>query len=599
MTSSITTPSIPRFLALASALLVTSFLVAQQPGPVVKPNAADSRLQALYTADWQWRQQLRGDEDDDETAVRLRPQLPLIDAASQAERLRHWTEVLQQLQSMEPAKLSPPELLNYEIFRAQIQSLLNAQRFREYEKPVNSDSSFWADEAGAPQQPLRSAKDYENYIARLRDTPRFFADEEANMRAGLARGFTPPQITLFGRDKSIAATADAKSPEDTPYWKPFSTMPATISAAQQAILRHAGRDAITTAIIPAFGQLLRFWDDVYVPHATKSLAAEALPDGKAYYQSKVLEYATVTLTPAQIHAIGLDEMAKIHTKMLTAMQEANFTGDLPAFLHFLRTDPQFYAKTPDDLLMRAAFIAKEFDGVASRFFGYEPRNRFGIIPVPASIAPFYTSARGGQSVYLVNTYDLPSRGLYSLPALTLHESAPGHSWQLSIAAEHKNLPKFRNTYISAYGEGWAVYCERLGTEMGMYHTPYERFGMLSYQAWRAARLVVDTGIHSQGWTREQAQQYLRDNTALSDHEIETEVDRYISWPGQALSYYLGEMSIRKERAKAEATLGTKFNLRAFHDAVLETGAVPLPVLEEHLDRWIAGGGVGPYPEMER
>ncbi len=599
MTSSITTPSIPRFLALASALLVTSFLVAQQPGPVVKPNAADSRIQALYTADWQWRQQLRGDEDDDETAVRLRPQLPLIDAASQAERLRHWTEVLQQLQSMEPAKLSPPELLNYEIFRAQIQSLLNAQRFREYEKPVNSDSSFWADEAGAPQQPLRSAKDYENYIARLRDTPRFFADEEANMRAGLARGFTPPQITLFGRDKSIAATADAKSPEDTPYWKPFSTMPATISAAQQAILRHAGRDAITTAIIPAFGQLLRFWDDVYVPHATKSLAAEALPDGKAYYQSKVLEYATVTLTPAQIHAIGLDEMAKIHTEMLTAMQEASFTGDLPAFLHFLRTNPQFYAKTPDDLLMRAAFIAKEFDGVASRFFGYEPRNRFGIIPVPASIAPFYTSARGGQSVYLVNTYDLPSRGLYSLPALTLHESAPGHSWQLSIAAEHKNLPKFRNTYISAYGEGWAVYCERLGTEMGMYHTPYERFGMLSYQAWRAARLVVDTGIHSQGWTREQAQQYLRDNTALSDHEIETEVDRYISWPGQALSYYLGEMSIRKERAKAEATLGTKFNLRAFHDAVLETGAVPLPVLEEHLDRWIAGGGVGPYPEMER
>ncbi len=500
---------------------------------------------------------------------------------------------------MEPAKLSPPELLNYEIFRAQIQSLLNAQRFREYEKPVNSDSSFWADEAGAPQQPLRSAKDYENYIARLRDTPRFFADEEANMRAGLARGFTPPQITLFGRDKSIAATADAKSPEDTPYWKPFSTMPATISAAQQAILRHAGRDAITTAIIPAFGQLLRFWDDVYVPHATKSLAAEALPDGKAYYQSKVLEYATITLTPAQIHAIGLDEMAKIHTEMLTAMQEASFTGDLPAFLHFLRTNPQFYAKTPDDLLMRAAFIAKEFDGVASRFFGYEPRNRFGIIPVPASIAPFYTSARGGQSVYLVNTYDLPSRGLYSLPALTLHESAPGHSWQLSIAAEHKNLPKFRNTYISAYGEGWAVYCERLGTEMGMYHTPYERFGMLSYQAWRAARLVVDTGIHSQGWTREQAQQYLRDNTALSDHEIETEVDRYISWPGQALSYYLGEMSIRKERAKAEATLGTKFNLRAFHDAVLETGAVPLPVLEEHLDRWIAGGGVGPYPEMER
>ncbi len=599
MTPAFRTPAFRRPLILAVSLLLPSLLLAQQPAPAPGLTAEEAKLQALYTADWQWRQHLGDDEDDDETAVRLRPQLPRIDAASQTDRLEHWTQLLQQITTTDPTKLSVPERINFEVFRAQVQTLLSAQRFREYEKPVNSDTSFWADEAGAPQQPLRSAQDYENYIARLRDTPRFFADEEANMRAGLARGFTPPQITLVGRDGSIAATANAKSPEATPYWQPFATMPASIPVAQQTTLRQAGRDAITTAIIPAFGQLLRFWDDVYVPHATKTLAAEALPDGKAYYQSKILEYATVTLTPAQIHTIGVDEMAKIHAEMLATMREAKFSGDLPAFLHFLRTDPQFYAKTPDELLMRAAYIAKEFDGVASRFFGYEPRNRFGIIPVPASIAPFYTSARGGQSVYLVNTYDLPSRGLYSLPALTLHESAPGHSWQLSIAAEHKSLPKFRNAYISAYGEGWAVYCERLGTEMGIYHTPYERFGMLSYQAWRAARLVVDTGIHSQGWTREQAQAYLRDNTGLSDHEVETEVDRYTSWPGQALSYYLGEMSIRKERAKAEATLGRRFNIRAFHDAVLETGAVPLPVLEEHLDGWIAGGGTGPYPEMER
>jgi uncharacterized protein (DUF885 family) len=222
--------------------------------------------------------------------------------------------------------------------------------------------------------------------------------------------------------------------------------------------------------------------------------------------------------------------------------------------------------------------------------------------VPAEIAPFYTSARGGPGVYLVNTFDLPARPLYSLPALTLHESAPGHAFQMPIQAEvikARHLPKFRGAYISAYGEGWALYCERLGTEMGMYHTPYETFGMLSYQAWRAARLVVDTGIHSQGWTREQAQQYLRENTALSDHEIETEVDRYISWPGQALSYYLGEMAIMDARHKAEAALGPKFNLRAFHDAVLELGCVPLPVLTEHIDDWIAGGGAGPYTDMEK
>ncbi len=540
-----------------------------------------------------------GEEDDDETQQRIHPQLPKADAATQATALAYWSHTLAQLDALTPTKLSPAERLNFAVYRAQIQGLVNAQHFRAYEAPVNSDSAFWSDEAGAPREPFRTEEDYIHYIARLRDVPRFFSEEEADMRAGLARGFTPPQVTLAGREKSLSATADAKSPENTAYWKPLLTMPANIPAARQAELRAEAHDAIANAVIPAYQQLLRFWVDDYVPHTTKTLAATALPDGKAYYQSLILEYATVTLTPDEIHAIGLKEMAKIHAEMLATMRDTGFTGDLPAFLHLLRTDPQFYAKTPEDLLMRAAFIAKEFDGVAGRYFGYEPRGRFAIRPVDPAIAPYYTSARGGRDVYLVNTFDLPSRGLYSLPALTLHESAPGHSWQLSIAAEHKDMPKFRNAYISAYGEGWALYCERLGTEMGMYHTPYERFGMLSYQAWRAARLVVDTGIHAGGWTRAQGQQYLRDNTALSDHEIETEVDRYISWPAQALSYYLGEMAIQKERAKAEATLGAKFNLRAFHDAVLSTGSVPLPVLENHLDAWIAGGGAGPYPEMER
>ncbi len=379
-------------------------------------------------------------------------------------------------------------------------------------------------------------------------------------------------------------------------------MPATIPAPDQTRLRAQAAAAIQTGVIPVYRELLTFFRDDYIPHAQTSLAAEDLPDGKAYYQSKILEFTTLTLTPDQIHQLGLSEMAKIHAEMLATMQQAGFKGDLPAFLHYLRTDPQFYAKSPEDLLMRAASISKGFDGVSAQYFGYLPRRRFGIKPVPLDIAPFYTSGRGGPGVYLVNTYDLPSRPLYSLPALTLHESAPGHAFQMPIQAEvvkARHLPKFRDAYISAYGEGWALYCERLGTEMGIYHTPYETFGMLSYQAWRAARLVVDTGIHSQGWTREQAQQYLRDNTALSDHEIETEVDRYISWPGQALSYYLGQMAIQNARHKAEAALGPKFNLRAFHDAVLELGCVPLPVLTAHIDEWIAKGGIGPYPDMEK
>jgi uncharacterized protein (DUF885 family) len=245
--------------------------------------------------------------------------------------------------------------------------------------------------------------------------------------------------------------------------------------------------------------------------------------------------------------------------------------------------------------MRAAWIAKKFDAKASQYFGYLPRQRFAIRPVPPDQAPYYTAGRGGPGVYLVNTYNLPARALYSLPALTLHESAPGHAFQMPIALEQKGVPPFRRAYISAFGEGWALYTERLGAEMGIYETPYEVFGMLSYQAWRASRLVVDTGIHAMGWTREQAQAYLRENTALAEHEVTTEVDRYISWPGQALSYYLGQMAIMEARAKAEKALGERFDIRAFHDTVLQLGSVPLPVLGARIDRFIAEGGKSPYP----
>ncbi len=586
----------------AVLLALSASVPAQQKPAAQRPTAEDQAFTAIYTAEWKWREHLNGETDQAaDNRPHIHPELPRVDAAAQAERERYWTAVMGRLQALHPDRLSPEQQLNFAVYRAQIETLLNAQRFREYQRPVNSDSAFWSDlTMGADDRSLfRSAADYRNDLSRLRAIPRYFSEEIANMRAGVARGFTPPRATLGGRDKSIAAIANAASPEATPFYQPFTHMPDTIPAAEQEQLRAEARTVIAQQILPAYQQLLRFWDDEYVPHAQLSLAAEDLPDGKAYYQSKILEFATVSLTPEQIHQIGLEEMARIHAEMLATMQEAHFSGDLPAFLRYLRSDPQFYAKTPEDLLMRSAWVAKEFDGVASRFFGYEPRNRFGIRPVPAAIAPFYTSARGSEDTYWVNTFDLPSRGLFAVPALTLHESAPGHSWQLSIAAEHKDLPRFRNVYISAYGEGWALYCERLGTEMGLYHTPYERFGMLSYQAWRAGRLVVDTGIHSQHWTRAEAQQYLRDNTALSDHEIETEVDRYISWPGQALSYYLGEMSIWKERHKAEAALGPRFNLRAFHDAVLQTGSLPLPVLEQHLDAWIAHGGVGPYPELEK
>jgi uncharacterized protein (DUF885 family) len=568
-------------------------LCAFAPAASAAASSADARFQAIYQQEWKWRiaQRLA---DEDELPSRRRAELPRVDAATQELRRRYWEDVLKRLDGIDAAALSKAERINFDVYRAQIQALYEAQRFHEYEQPVNADSSFWTDITYAARRPFKSAQEYSDYILLLRDMPRYFREQLANMRAGLARGFTPPRVTLAGRDAPLASVAEAKTPQDTVFYTPFRNMPANIPAAEQARLRLDAAAAIRDAVQPAHAEVLAYVRSEYFPKARVALAAESLPEGKAYYQSKIVEYTTTKMTADEIHAIGLSEMAKIRAEMQQTMGQAGFQGELPAFLAFLRKDPQFYARTPDELLKSAAWIAKKFDGKAEQYFGYLPRRRFAIVPVPPDQAPYYTSARGGPGVYLVNTYNLPSRALYSLPALTLHESAPGHAFQMPVALEQQGVPPFRRAYISAYGEGWALYSERLGTEMGIYETPYEVFGMLSYQAWRAARLVVDTGIHAKGWTREQAQAYMHDNTALSDHEIETEVDRYISWPGQALSYYLGEMAIMNARKKAESALGPKFDIRAFHDTVLQLGSVPLPVLEARIDAFIAEGGKSPY-----
>lgn len=576
------------------ALLV---LLLAAAAPAVAQDA-DARFKALYTREWSWRQQQYGGGEDDD-GRRMANHLPDVTPAAQARRLAYWQQVETELNRISPVSLSAPAQVDYAVYRTQIDALVASQRFRQWEMPLNSDSSFWSDLGYTARRTFKDERDYRAWIGQMNDLPRYFAEQTANMAAGLARGFTVPRVTLQGRDAGLAAVAEAKRPEDTTYYEPFRTMPATIPAATQAALRAEAVGAIRDRVMPAYATLLRYFRTEYQSKARVALGAEALPDGKAYYQSQIKEYATVDLTPEQIHAIGLAEVAKIRAEMMATMKAAKFEGDLPAFLAFLRRDPQFYAKTPDELLKDAAWVAKLFDGRAKTWFGRLPRGRFAIVKVPDDIAPFYTSGRGGPGQYLVNTYDLPSRPLYSLPALTLHESAPGHAWQGSLAAENQDQPEFRRrTYISAYGEGWALYCEKLGDEMGIYQTPYERFGMLSYQMWRAARLVVDTGIHAKGWTRERSQAFLRDNTALSPHEIETEVDRYIGWPGQALSYYLGEMAILEGRAKAEKALGAKFNIRAFHDTILALGSVPLPVLNQRIDRFIAEGGRGPYPDEE-
>lgn len=581
--------------AFVSTAAVAVFFLAMTPAHAAGISA-DARFEALYSREWAWR--MKEFAQDPRPNAPVVDHLPKADVESQAARLAYWQKVIEELDAIPRAQLSAKNQVNYDVYRPQIETLIGDWRFRDYEMPVNSDTAFWTDLGETAHRPFRSFEDYQNWIAQMRGIPRYFAEETEAMRAGLKRGFTPPKVTLHGRDASLAAVTDVK-PADTPLYTPFKTMLSTIPPAEQAKLRAEAVKVIAQDVQPAYRTVLKFIRDEYVPGARATLAAIDLPDGKSYYRSKIREFTTLDMTPDEIHKLGLAEVAKLHAEMIAAMKETGFKGEFPAFLQYLRSDPKFYAKTPDELLKDAAFIAKEFDGKASQYFGHLPRQRFAIRPVPADLAPFYTSGRGGPGVYLLNAYDLPHRPLYNLVALTLHESAPGHAFQIPLAAEDKSLPDFRRyTYISAYGEGWALYCEWLGREMGMYQTPYDRFGMLGYQIWRAARLVVDTGIHSQGWTREQAIEYLHDYTALPDHEIETEIDRYIGWPGQALSYYLGEMAIRKDREKAQKALGAKFNLRAFHDTVLALGSVPLPVLDAHIGQFIASGGKGPYPEEE-
>ena len=567
---------------LAGAL--PSLVHAQAPASPPAATSADSRLKALYEAYADWDQKQSGfflnAKGENESAGYL----PKVDPATQIARAKYEQGLLDQLNSIPLADLSPAERVNAAVLREILEDAVTDAKFRDWEMPANSDSNFWT--YLHERESLSDAGAYQRYIARMRDIPRYFGEQIANMRSGLNRGFTPPQTTLAGRDGSIASFM--KPGEQNAFYDAFRTMPSTISPADQERLRGGARAAIEQVVIPAYQNLLTFWRDTYVPGTRKTTSAHDLPNGDAYYQAQIRKFTTLDMTPEQIHQIGLQQVDLIQAQMLQTMKDSGFKGSFPEFLHFLKTDPQFIASKPDDLLGVSAYAAKRVDGKLKDYFEVLPRYHFAIIPVPEALAPFYTSGRGGLEACQMNTYDLPSRPLYNIPVLTLHECTPGHSFQAALAKEGSELPRFRrNIYFSGYGEGWGLYCEWLGNEMGIYRTPYEKFGQQSYAMWRAVRLVIDTGMHHYGWSRQQAIEYLASHTALSQHEVETEVDRYISWPGQALSYMLGELEIRRLRSEGEQQLGTRFDIRKFHTMLLGLGSVPLPTLEEQVHAFIA------------
>ena len=583
----------PTFKTFAPLLILAAaaapFPAIAQPAAVA-PASADARLKTLYEAYADWSQKQFGFYEDAKGENQQAGYLPKVDPASQLARAEYLKGLLAQLDVIPAAQLSAGERVNAGVLRTILEAAISDANFREWEMPVNSDSNFWTylDE----RNPLDDADAYKRYIARLRDIPRYFDEQTANMRAGMKRGFTPPQVTLVGREGSIASFIKTDA-EDSAFYAPFKQMPSTIGAADAAKLRAEGKAAIAEAVTPAYRKLLSFWLSEYVPGARQSISARDLPDGDAYYRAEIREYTTTGLSPEEIHQIGLKEVARIEADMQKTMQASGFKGSFAEFLTFLRTDPQFIARKPDDLLGVSAYAAKRVDGKLADYFELLPRRRFTIIPVPDALAPFYTSGRGGLESCQMNTYDLPSRPLYNIPVLTLHECVPGHSFQAALAEEGKSLPRFRrNIYFSGYGEGWGLYTEYLGIEMGIYRTPYERFGQQSYEMWRAARLVIDTGMHRYGWSRQKAIDYLAGHTALSKHEVQTEVDRYISWPGQALAYKLGELTIRRMRAEAEKELDTRFDIKKFHTMILGLGSVPLPELEAQVRNFIAASKAG-------
>ena len=529
----------------------------------------------------------------DREALRRLPDVSL-DAEKARQALN--AEYLERYNALAGAKLTPDAQLNYELLGFVLKQAERLAPFDGLRIPFTNDSGFFNELSYiARQTQFESTDDYEAYAARLSELPRYFGQHKSNMRRGIDTNYTASAEILPGILQMIKTLSETPV-TDHPFYAPFKSFPSNLSEDEQARLSALGKAAMENSVLPAYRDLSEFMTEEYAPNARQSVGIGSTPEGRAFYASLTRYFTTLDLTPDEVHQIGLNEVRRIRGEMDQIIKELDFEGDFSEFLDFLRTDPQFYAKSEEELLKQAAWLAKKVDGRMPEFFRTLPRLSYGVIPVPAEIAANYTTGRywGGNPKqglagnYVVNTYNLKQRPLYNLPALTLHEGVPGHHHQISLGQELEDLPTFRqNLYPNAFGEGWGLYSEKLGIEMGLYETPYENFGRLTYEMWRACRLVVDTGMHWKGWTREQAENCFFENSALAPHNIKTEVERYISWPGQALAYKIGELKILELRQRAETQLGDKFSIRDFHDAVLLDGGVPLDILEAKIDKWIA------------
>jgi uncharacterized protein (DUF885 family) len=571
--------------------------IAFSIGPAaVSQGAASDELAALLDEAWEFR--LREDplfatETGDH---RFDDQLPKISLADENRRDAARRSFATRLEAIDRGALGAADQLNYDVFGVSLRRSIRDHEFKLHLMPVSDRYGFHIEFPEMPRNlSLTSVRDYENYIARLGRFSEYAAGHIELMREGVRQGMTTPSVVMQRYNEPIEAQI-VDDPEKSLLYAPLREFPAGVAESEHERLRAAARKAIAESVVPGYRKFLEFMREEYVPNCRGTIAASALPQGRDFYRYCVEKFTTLDdLTPQEVHEIGLAEVARIRREMDEIIRKVEFDGDFAAFTEFLRNEPKFYAKTPEELEKEVAYAMKRMEGELPKLFGRLPRMPCGVRQVPAYIAPqatfaYYQSPAGDGSragFFYINTFNLPSRPLYMIEALSLHESIPGHHLQLAIQQELEDLPQFRKyTGFTAYVEGWALYSERLGLETGFYTDPYSDFGRLTMEIWRACRLVVDTGMHYLGWTREQAIDYMRANSAMPMHDIRAEVDRYIGWPGQALGYKIGELKIRELRKEAESRLGERFDVREFHDVVLGSGSVPLGVLEKNVQGWV-------------
>ncbi|MEM9722973.1 MAG: DUF885 domain-containing protein [Bacteroidota bacterium] len=553
------------------------------------------RLYQLFEREWEFRLKENPVFATSMGVHSANDRLPAVSERDQRRRADFRRNLLAQLEEIDTKQLDETDKINYQLFRFLQEDAIAQFENKAYLIPINAEGGFYSSFPFIiDRMPFHSVEDYKNYLARLAAFSQYTDAHITLMRKGIEQGYMPPKVILKGYESGILMHRDALI-EESVFYKPFLQLPTSVSAVDKIELQELARKVIRDSVAMSYGRLADFMATEYVPTARETLGASELPNGEAWYDQRVKFFTTLPYTAEEIFQIGQLEVRRIRREMDSLMRSTGFKGDFASFLEFLRTDKQFYASSPREFLMHASYWSKKIDGRLPEFFHPLPRSPYGVEPVPAAIAPKYTGGRyvpgsyenHRSGTYWVNTYKLGSRPLYVLPALTLHEAVPGHHLQNAFAEELEGFPEFRRqTYLSCYGEGWALYCELLGKEMGIYETPYEEFGRMTYEMWRACRLVVDVGLHAKGWSRQQAIDFLASNTALSLHEVGTEIDRYIGWPGQALSYKVGELKIRELRQLAEEELGDAFDLHEFHRVILSQGAVPLFILEEMVESYI-------------